>query len=579
VTPGRAAPRTGRAGGRAADIEHGACDDSWDAASRGHGGGRTGAGGRERGASVEHASPGVLIVDDESVYRDAIARILRDEVPRVERVETGGAALEAAADTAIGVVLLDVGLPDLDGIAVLERLRALRPALRVVMLSDVDGQDRVLEALRLGACDYLAKPLHDEELVLAVRRAAEGFTVSSRLTRLRGRLDRLVARLEEIAAEASGAPGGEARLQVADAVVRAASEMLEAEKTSIMLVGTDDAELLRVTACVGQDRKPEDLDAVAVGEGVAGSVCAQGETLHVTDVAADARIGGSDADGRYATGSFVVVPVRAGGRALGVLCATDRIAGGAFSEDDATLLRLLATHAGALLRAAETAAVASGPLATVETVEIAEADEDDVTRVAFETAHAPDVLPKDEDETALDPDAELARLVCQAAVDEIEPERVIRGALRPIGTGLPAAPVSLFLVDPADGALRKEGEYDGGVAADRAHIEPGRGLTGSVLQTGHVVATDRPSADPRFDAVVDTPESGEPRPFLCVPVKLRGKVVGVLRAFLPEHAEPSARSAEVLGAAMSAAVRNALLYRSLVEAIEEVAEARRAARG
>jgi hypothetical protein len=62
-------------------------------------------------------------------------------------------------------------------------------------------------------------------------------------------------------------------------------------------------------------------------------------------------------------------------------------------------------------------------------------------------------------------------------------------------------------------------------------------------------------------------------------VKLRGKVVGVLRAFLQEGGEASARTAEVLGAALSAAVRNALLYRSLVEAIEEVAEARRAARG
>jgi hypothetical protein len=62
-------------------------------------------------------------------------------------------------------------------------------------------------------------------------------------------------------------------------------------------------------------------------------------------------------------------------------------------------------------------------------------------------------------------------------------------------------------------------------------------------------------------------------------VKLRGKVVGVLRAFLPDDEEPSARTAEVLGAALSAAVRNALLYRSLLDAIEEVAEARRAARG
>ena len=66
---------------------------------------------------------------------------------------------------------------------------------------------------------------------------------------------------------------------------------------------------------------------------------------------------------------------------------------------------------------------------------------------------------------------------------------------------------------------------------------------------------------------------------MCLPLRLRGKVVGVFRAFLPEDAEASARTGEVLAAALSAAVRNVLLYRSLVETIEEVAEARREARG
>jgi hypothetical protein len=129
-------------------------------------------------------------------------------------------------------------------------------------------------------------------------------------------------------------------------------------------------------------------------------------------------------------------------------------------------------------------------------------------------------------------------------------------------------------VDAASGDLGCEGQEDGGVCADRARLAAGRGLTGAVLATGTLVASAEPASDPRFDGDVDTPE-GAARPLLCVPVRFRGKGLGVLRAFLPEGAAPSARSGEVLAAARSAAVRNVFLYRSLIESIEEVARARR----
>jgi hypothetical protein len=104
-----------------------------------------------------------------------------------------------------------------------------------------------------------------------------------------------------------------------------------------------------------------------------------------------------------------------------------------------------------------------------------------------------------------------------------------------------------------------------------------------VLQTGGLVATGHPEADPRFDPEMDTPEGGAIRPLLCVPLRLRGKVFGVVRAFPREGAVASARSGEILSSALSAAIRNVLLYRSLLESIDEVAKVRqergRVARG
>jgi GAF domain-containing protein len=99
-----------------------------------------------------------------------------------------------------------------------------------------------------------------------------------------------------------------------------------------------------------------------------------------------------------------------------------------------------------------------------------------------------------------------------------------------------------------------------------------------VLQTGGLVATDDPAADSRFDPRVDTPSSGAVGPFLCVPVRMRGKVLGVARAFPRDAARASAATGELLAASLSAAIRNVLLYRSLLESIDEVAEARRVAR-
>jgi hypothetical protein len=92
------------------------------------------------------------------------------------------------------------------------------------------------------------------------------------------------------------------------------------------------------------------------------------------------------------------------------------------------------------------------------------------------------------------------------------------------------------------------------------------------------VATDEPSRDPRFDAQVDTPAAGEIGPFLCLPMRFRGKTLGVFRAFLAPPARTSPRAGEVLTAALSTVVRNVLLYRSLVDSIEEVARARRESR-
>jgi DNA-binding response OmpR family regulator len=505
--------------------------------------------------------PTVLIVDDEPFFRDAIGDALRGAGFACRAASGAAEALAALDDPGVGVVVLDLPLPGQDGLETFLRMRAEHPCVRVIVIATHADQEDVLEALRHGASDYLAKPLHDEELVLAVRRAVGAFALEARLETLRERLRALELRmtaLSELAERALASGAEERAAQLGGEIAAALAEVLGATKTSLMLI--DEAgDVLRVTAASGADLAPERMDPVAVGDGIAGMVFASGEAIAVGDLDSDARFAARTPRERYRSRSLAIAPVPGPGRGLGVLCATDRENGAAFGEDELALMQILARHvshrlcepANGLARAAAQTS-ASPPPAQPE---------------------APAELPGE------DSDAELARAICDVLCVEVEPKRLLDAALRPVARALSASPVSLYLIDNATGELRLEGQCDDAGRGDRKSLPRQRGLTALVLQTGRVVATDRPQADSRFDPDVDTPENALASPLLCVPLSWRGKVLGVVRVFPQPGGAVSARTGEVLAAALSAAVRNVFLYRSLLESIEDLAEARRESRG
>lgn len=118
----------------------------------------------------------VLVVDDEPALARALAINLRSAGWEVVTAADGRAALEAAATTHPDVVLLDLGLPDLDGVEVIAGLRGWSSVPIVVLSARQHGQDKVA-ALDLGADDYVTKPFAMNELLArlraAVRRGAE----------------------------------------------------------------------------------------------------------------------------------------------------------------------------------------------------------------------------------------------------------------------------------------------------------------------------------------------------------------------------------------------------------------------
>jgi DNA-binding response OmpR family regulator/putative methionine-R-sulfoxide reductase with GAF domain len=497
----------------------------------------------------------VLVVDDESFFREAICESLRNASIDCVAADGNEQALELAREPGVGVVVLDVGLPGASGIELLRRLDAERPMLRVIALAAQTDHDLVVEALRLGACDYLAKPLHDEELVLAVRRALQGFGMQSRWETLQSRLSALEECLADLTTPANSSEPVET---LETRVVEGVAKVLGASRVSLMLLD-DQSGSLQPVAATGPGLTPSEMDVLAVGQGVAGFALLNGEPVVVPNVHEDERFADRIVEGRYHANSFAVVPLCNAGLPMGVLCATERGDDDPFGAADQSLLRILALQIGPML-ALSTSAEGAARL-------------DDYSAKTLVTAEAP------LDEPDAVDNAELARSICEAVTDEVEPDRLLEATLAAIAKAVRADVASLYLVDREGKELVLEKQYDRAGPMDRPRLSAHAGLTGTVFQTGRLVATDVPDGDSRFAPEIDTPEGGAVGPLLCVPIRVRGKTLGVVRVFPSAGGHASARTGEVLTAAMSAAVRNVLMYRSLLDSVDEVARARRQSGG
>jgi len=146
-----------------------------------------------RAAEANDASAGVrpliLVVDDDPGVRESFRLILED---RYEILEAGDGreALERVRTTPVDLVLLDIRLPELDGIEVLERLKTLDDAVEVILVTAVKTVRTAVEAMKLGAFDYLTKPFDEDELLTLIRRALDKRSLEREVAFLRSELAR-----------------------------------------------------------------------------------------------------------------------------------------------------------------------------------------------------------------------------------------------------------------------------------------------------------------------------------------------------------------------------------------------------
>ena len=131
----------------------------------------------------------ILIVDDEPGVRSALRGVLRDEGYDVEAVESGEACLDRLARESYDVVVLDVWLPGIDGLATLARMRERQVDSQVVIISGHGSVESAVRAIKMGAFDFVEKPLSLEKTVLVVRNALRQRHLEAENLALRARVD------------------------------------------------------------------------------------------------------------------------------------------------------------------------------------------------------------------------------------------------------------------------------------------------------------------------------------------------------------------------------------------------------
>jgi two-component system, NtrC family, nitrogen regulation response regulator NtrX len=132
----------------------------------------------------------ILIVDDEAGVRSALSGVLRDEGYAVDAVESGEACLERVVRVTFDVIVLDIWLPGMDGLATLQKLQERHVDLPVIMISGHGNIESAVRAIKMGAFDFVEKPLSLDKTVLVVSNAVKQRRLELENRELRATVDR-----------------------------------------------------------------------------------------------------------------------------------------------------------------------------------------------------------------------------------------------------------------------------------------------------------------------------------------------------------------------------------------------------
>ncbi len=278
----------------------------------------------------------ILVVDDDRLF----LALARDELEKagfgVLSAEGAREALEILGKQPVQAIIMDVVMPEMDGLELLPRLRKEHPKTPVIVVSGRASFLTGVQAMRLGAADFLRKPLNFDEMVRtvtgAIQQSQGALPVPERMAQL--------ARLQKSALELANMirfdtlgeflkDSGALYQKVIDLM----AVVLDVEIVSLMLLDESEG-ILRIVQARGLDPEVQRNASNAVGEGISGWVAKTGEPLLIRDLSTDPTFNARERNPKYRTSSLMCVPLKVNGKTIGVMNANNKETGEPFDEHD-----------------------------------------------------------------------------------------------------------------------------------------------------------------------------------------------------------------------------------------------------
>jgi len=280
----------------------------------------------------------ILVVDDEEIIRQLLVRAFGENGYHVEAVEDAEVALKRIKEDSFNLLITDLKMPKVGGMDVLKEIKNVNPYIEVIIITGYPTIELAVEAVKIGAFDFICKPFDLEQMKTAVKRCLEKQKFSINHVKL-GELTTLFEISKTI----------NINMDIESLLVRildSALEIVKARKGSILLLDENTRELT-IRAARGLDAEVINNTRIPLGEGIAGRVVKEGKPLLVSDAEQVPGLGNSS---RYETNSFLSIPLvskylDSQENTLGVINITDKISQENFTEREQSLLSILAGQA------------------------------------------------------------------------------------------------------------------------------------------------------------------------------------------------------------------------------------------
>lgn len=434
----------------------------------------------------------ILIIDDSASISEFLSDVLEPLGYAVRAVANGTAGLAAALADRPDLIMLDLNLPDMSGMQVLESLRKRDCQSPVIMMTSYGSESIVIQALRLGVRDYLPKPFAMDELLAAVERSLED-------ARLRREREDLVQKLSTTNQEVTLRMRELATLQ---GIGRSVASLMPKEQLLRRIL---DAAIYVAGANVGalflleDDTQELRLEAVRQGDTYRVGLQAMIDDSHVQDVLRSGQpswiknpnkhTGVTTYLGQKAQ-SLLYVPVKLGDKAIGV-AGVAWVHGSRVSTDIENRLVALSDYAAIALQNAQLYEESQRQAQQLSTVN------------------------------------QIARMI----VSSLDLKKIMQAVVQSLKESLHVETATLVLLDEESGKPVFEILLQGdGKTSERYHPKLGQSIAGWAIQNRQSLRVNDVSSDSRFQPDIDRVSGVKTRSVLCVPLTVTNRVIGAIEA-------------------------------------------------